>query len=186
MAHTSEQRDHLSTPLCGAKKKNGKLCRAFAGQHTTHLGVGRCKYHGGATPSHNKAAEIEQAQQAMVMLGAPIDVEPTQALMGVLRATAGHVAFLAGEVQQLGTLDDGEAQALMKLYSDERDRLARVAKACLDANIAEKEVTLVRQQTEMMSSLISAVIEDLGLTPKQRNLVGPSIRRHLTELPQPA
>lgn len=135
---------------------------------------------------HNRSAVLQQAKQEMVMLGAPIDVEPTQALMGVLRATAGHVQWMAGEVQRLGSLDDGEAQALVKLYSDERDRLARVAKACLDANIAEKEVALAQEQTEWMATLISAVIEDLGLTPKQRNLVGPSIRRHLTETTQPA
>jgi rubredoxin len=40
--NTSEQRDHLSTPLCGARKKTGEECRAFAGQGTPHLGVGNC------------------------------------------------------------------------------------------------------------------------------------------------
>lgn len=187
MAHTAEERDTLSTPLCGASKKNNRgKCRAFAGQGTQHLGLGRCKYHGGATPAHNRSAVVAQAKQEMVMLGAPIDVEPHQALMGVLRATAGHVQWLAREVQRLGALEDGESKALVSLYSDERDRLARVAKACLDAGIAEAHVKLAEEQTEMVGSLISAVIEDLALTPKQRNLVGPAIRRHLTELSQPA
>ncbi len=186
MPHTSEQRSHLTTPLCGARKKNGNLCRAFAGQGTQHLGIGRCKYHGGATPMHNRSAVMTEAKREMVTLGAPIDVEPHQALMGVLKVTAGHVAWLAGEVQRLEDLEDGMARGIVSLYSDERDRLARVAKACLDANIDEREVKLAEQQMEMIASLISAVVEDLGLTPKQRNLVGPSLRKHMGSIAQPA
>ena len=50
MGYTSEQRDSLSTPLCLAKKKNGTLAAPSAGQGTDHLGIGRCKYHGGRPP----------------------------------------------------------------------------------------------------------------------------------------
>ncbi|MBU0609035.1 MAG: hypothetical protein KKI08_14205 [Armatimonadetes bacterium] len=36
--------------LCGAKNRSGNPCRQVAGMGTNHLGAGRCKYHGGATP----------------------------------------------------------------------------------------------------------------------------------------
>lgn len=37
--------------LCGAQNRSGETCRQVAGMGTTHLGAGRCKYHGGATPT---------------------------------------------------------------------------------------------------------------------------------------
>jgi hypothetical protein len=50
MAHTKEQRDLHD--LCGAKRKNGELCRKFAGEGTDHFGVGHCKYHFGNARNH--------------------------------------------------------------------------------------------------------------------------------------
>ena len=39
-------------PICGAKTRagGGHPCRRMAGHGTSHLGMGRCKYHGGSTP----------------------------------------------------------------------------------------------------------------------------------------
>lgn len=47
MTETSE----VSYPACGAKKRQGEgFCTRPAGWGTDHAGVGRCKFHGGATP----------------------------------------------------------------------------------------------------------------------------------------
>ena len=35
--------------VCGARKKQGGICRARAGRGTKHPGTGRCKHHGGAS-----------------------------------------------------------------------------------------------------------------------------------------
>ena len=53
-----EKQAHRNT--CGAKAKStGERCKLVAGYGTSHLGEGRCKYHGGAStgpPKKNKNA----------------------------------------------------------------------------------------------------------------------------------
>jgi hypothetical protein len=41
----------MSSLICGAHSRTtGEACRNVAGKGTDHLGEGRCRYHGGATP----------------------------------------------------------------------------------------------------------------------------------------
>jgi hypothetical protein len=41
----------MMLPICGAHSRTtGKPCQNVAGKGTDHLGQGRCRYHGGATP----------------------------------------------------------------------------------------------------------------------------------------
>jgi hypothetical protein len=53
--------------LCGAKNRLGGACQQVAGMGTKHLGSGRCKYHGGATPTkhgiYSKIANEEEAEE---------------------------------------------------------------------------------------------------------------------------
>ena len=105
MAHTSEQRGNLRTPLCGAKKKNGELCRNFAGEGTEHKGIGTCKFHGGATGTHQKHAQLVEGKRQMVTMGLPIEVQPHEALLNLLWLSAGHVAWLAKQVRDYPLTD---------------------------------------------------------------------------------
>lgn len=41
--------------ICGAKKKNGKVCKQKAGWGTNHVGTGRCKLHGGCSTGPKNA-----------------------------------------------------------------------------------------------------------------------------------
>lgn len=51
--------------LCGAKRHNtDETCRKPAGWGTDHNGRGRCKYHGGATPSGPKSAHFKHGRYA--------------------------------------------------------------------------------------------------------------------------
>src|SRR4051812_48589995 len=94
MAHTPEQRS--AQQLCGARKKNGTLCRAFAGQGTDHPGYGKCKYHFGSSPSHRKHAAVAKAKQRIIEsgIGTPIDISPGMALLMAVRLSAGHLSFI--------------------------------------------------------------------------------------------
>ncbi|MBI2690562.1 MAG: hypothetical protein HYX29_01260 [Solirubrobacterales bacterium] len=165
MGYSSEERDDLSTPMCGANKKNGTRCRAFAGQGTDHLGYGMCKYHGGSTPAHQKHALSLQAKQRMVTLGGPIDVHPTDALLALLRATAGHVSWLSDEIQELEDLGGEEAKVLLGMYDSERDRLVRIGEACVRSGASEKQVTVQKSQAAMLASIVRDAANDAGLTP---------------------
>lgn len=124
MAHTTEQRDRMN--LCGAKKKNGELCRAFAGQGTNHKGTGRCRFHLGNTRNHEINAVVQETQRRMIKLGQPVEVHPHEALLSMLYLASGHVAWLREEIADSDDLAEFETRVLVQLYGEERDRVAKV------------------------------------------------------------
>lgn len=77
MPVTPEQRSMHD--LCGAKKKNGELCRAYAGQGTDHPGVGRCKFHLGNAPNLKKHAAKQQEADRRVRRSDPDRPKPSSA-----------------------------------------------------------------------------------------------------------
>ena len=61
----SQARDARKPSICGAFKRDGTKCRQSAGWGTTHIGIGRCKFHG-SLPSVRKPADYnEQAFQGL-------------------------------------------------------------------------------------------------------------------------
>ena len=85
---------------CGANTKRGAVCNKPAGWGTPY-GHGRCRLHGGATPTHLRAAQRQEAERAVASLGLPRDVEPVEALLEEVHAAAGHVAWLRAHVATL-------------------------------------------------------------------------------------
>jgi len=74
---------------CGAKSKStGAACKLPAGYGTSHLGTGRCKFHGGKTPSgpdsvhfkHGRYAEAFKNQFAQHYAAALTDEQPLDLL----------------------------------------------------------------------------------------------------------
>ena len=88
---------------CGAKTRAGAPCGRPAGWGTGHPGIGRCKLHGGSTPNHQRAAQLEIARRECDRLGIPIDVDPGTALIGLVREAAGNVEFYRSLVAELPT-----------------------------------------------------------------------------------
>jgi hypothetical protein len=183
MAHTSEQRDNWE--LCGAKKKNGERCRAFAGQGTDHPGAGRCRFHLGNTPTH-KASAIRQEAQARALEFDPIPVEPTEALLTVLHLSYGYLAFIKQELGDLTDRKSFEAQVVMRAFNDERDRVARIAKAALEAGVAERHVKLAEQYGALLAQYTQGLIDDLTpyLSAEGQESVPTFVRNRLLALDQ--
>jgi hypothetical protein len=180
MGHTPDQRDRHD--LCGARKKNGDICRAFAGQGTDHPGYGRCKFHTGSTPNQKKHAIKLEAQRRMVTLGEPIEgLTAPDALFGLLAATAGHVAWLHSEVKRLDNLGEHEAQVVIRLYDSERDRLARIGEACIRAGIAETQVRVMQAQLELLGRALVNAASAIGLSESQRRALGRALREELAQ-----
>jgi hypothetical protein len=179
MAHTPEQRDKAG--ICGAKKKDGSTCRNFAGGGTEHKGYGKCKFHGGNTPNHIKNAIIAEAEAEMVKLGYPIEVHPLQALLQMLYISYGHVAWLSEEVGKMDDLSSRESLLLLSIYNSERDRTAKVAKACLDSGVAERQIQLAEQYGNLLANMLQAVFDDpeLRMTAKQRAALPAVLPKHL-------
>ncbi|HTX31737.1 MAG TPA: hypothetical protein VMD09_10135 [Solirubrobacteraceae bacterium] len=125
---------------------------------------------------------IEEAKAAMVKLGAPLDIKPHAALLGLLRMTAGHVAYLYSEVGALEDVASPRARVLIDLYSIERDRLQKVAQACVGAGIAERFVRIEEAKVITLGQALSRASEAAGLTDKQRRRLGQALRDELRQL----
>lgn len=113
--------------VCGAKKRQTDgMCTQPAGWGTDHPGFGRCKLHGGKTPTQNKRAAIDAvkaSQSHAGHFGQQIAIDPHDALLALVREAYGNVTFLRSLVQELEPGfrlvhgDDGTAD----LESDTRD-----------------------------------------------------------------
>ncbi len=113
----------------------------------------------------------------MVTLGEPIDIQPHDALLGILRSTAGHVAWLNAEVENLSDLKDQDAGILVRLYSEERDRLTRIAKVCMDAGISAKIVEEQRRDIEWLVETIERAFATINLSRESRARFGAALRK---------
>jgi hypothetical protein len=183
MPVTPEQKDMHD--MCGARKKNGELCRAYAGQGTDHPGIGRCKFHLGSTKNQKIHSAKMEAKRRMIRYGAPIEIHPNEALLAMLYLSSGHVAWLHAEIAEVE--ENGKTfseDVLLRLYADERDRVARIAKAAIDCGIAERQVALMERFGTGIATVLRRVFDDgdLALTKKQRNTLPDLLRRHLSDL----
>lgn len=163
---TPEQRSQHA--LCGAKKKNGEPCRAFAGQGTDHPGQGRCSFHLGNTGNHKKAAIAAEAGRRMVTLGTAHDVPPAEALLWLSHSSSGHLMWIQSEISRLDDLASEETKVLLRMFDEERDRAARINKACLDAGVEEQQLRLAERQGEFLVAILTDVFDQLELSPAQR------------------
>jgi hypothetical protein len=182
--HTPEQRDRHE--LCGSRKKNGDPCRKFAGEGTNHPGIGACKYHGGATKNHQKAAEKKMAAKILTDFGKPIPIEPTAALLAVLHLSAGHLEWIKSEYERTQDKSSFDARSLMRAWNEERDRVARTAKACLDAGVAERQVRLAEEYGSLLAQYTAGLLDDLApfLSAEGREQVPTFVRARLLALEQ--
>ncbi len=181
------------------------LCHNRAGEATDHMGVGKCKRHGGSTRSHAVRASNELARRAVETYGLPRDVPPRQALLEEVARTAGHVAWLGQRVAELeaddlvwGKAKEDDVTASpnpgtnvshaarvnvwLELYRSERRHLVEVCKVAEQLGIAEREVKLAEQHGRLIADVLRKVLADpeLGLTAEQRRAVPAVARRHLS------
>jgi hypothetical protein len=190
--------------LCGGKLTDGsgRTCGHSAGWDTEHNGRGRCKFHGGNTPTHVKAAQREELAEAIVTFGLPIDIEPTDAMLDEVHRTAGVVLFLEGEVRKLAPeeltygihRDIGRSVAgkivervverragvvaLVKLWQSERRHMVNVCAKAIAAGIAERQVRVAEQHAAIFAAALRGMFEDLGVADHPK--LGKIVRRHLT------
>jgi len=192
-------------PLCGAKRKprddedpKGEyFCRRVAGFGTEHLGTGRCKYHGGNSPSHairaerdRHQADLDRASHEVARLGLPLDVDPQEALLQEVHRSAGAVAYLQRIVSSLEvdelkqtTSDnvgrDWERPAVwIELYENERKLLVAASQAAIRCGVAERQVRIAERQGELIANAVRAILTDLGVLNHPR--ATEVVRRELT------
>ena len=183
--------------ICGARKKNNKICDLPAGQYTDHVGWGKCSFHGGNTPTLRTSAALYMGGEVIHRmtnaygLGGPVEISPGEALLQEVRRSAGHVGFLQDRINmfelKLGEEVMTEAKReLIELYQKERLMLAKIAKAAVDAGIAQERVQLEREKGVRLVEVLREVFDGLGLSIEQQRLLPilvPAALRKLTETP---
>jgi len=172
---------------CGAKARtSGEPCMKSAGWGTNHVGIGKCKYHGGNIPTVRKNAIV---QDAVKFMGAPKDINPLDAIIWCIRITAGEVEWLS---RQIAEIDEQEwiehtplgkqMHVLQRTRADAQDRLVRYSKDAITLGLAERAIRLAEQFGATIARLLEGVAADLELVPSQRKAWPSIVRKHLVLL----
>lgn len=173
---------------CGAKKRGGGKCSLAPGWGTNHPGTGRCKLHGGAVPNHVKAAASEEYRK---LLGNPIEINPLDALLWMIKIRAGEVKWLTDRMAELDEKDWTEDTLVGKqfhLYARERQHgmsdVARFSQMAISLGIAERHVKLMETYAELIASFIQGMLRDfMPFLNDEGKAAAPAIvRRHLVVL----
>lgn len=139
------------------------------------------------TENHKKAARKAMARDEVQRYALPVDIDPQEALIEELQRTAGWVAFLNEQVQELSSAESmrqqrGGAQGAIpeevphiwiQMLAQERAHLLAVAKTCVQVGIEERRVKIAEEQGQLMAQVISGLLEDLKvpITPEVKGFV---------------
>lgn len=152
--------------------KGAGRCRNLAGANTLHPGWGPCSDCELRAESLDTARE---AQREALRYGEPVWVDPEAALVAELSRTNGAIMYLTAEIRKFqdewgehalwgrGTKDRPSGLALQEAYTAERDRIVRVAKACLDVGLEERRVRLAEMMGAYVNAAVLGVLERLGV-----------------------
>lgn len=170
---------------CGGQLKqpreDGRVtCDHPAGYDTPHPGFGRCKFHGGSTPSHVESARQEQAKAVAAKLGVPVRTSAVEALQDALNRAYGDVLALSAKVQLLGEDELKQTDASgrwekpavwVELYDRALRHYADIAARCVGLGIEAAAVSVVQAHGEQVIQLLKRVLEELGHDPGSPEVV---------------
>lgn len=195
-------------PTCNARnRQHTGRCKRPAGWGTDHLGFGECSYHGGSTRAGRvKAAKLAGRVEAQA-LGAPLNIDPYDALLWCVRIAAGEVKYLTERVQavhdesvagpSVTTTRSGDKKGTRRVERVERpaelniwirarqealDRLARFSKMAADAGVAERQVQLAEGLGALLATMIEGLLDDLKLSERQVKRAPAIVRKHLSAI----
>jgi hypothetical protein len=148
-----------------------EMCTRTAGYLTEHAGVGMCFYHNGYFGRELKKGAILMA----LAYADEMNVSPWDALLGQCRLLANQVAWLRLRVYEAerafgapGLRPGGEGFDWVMMLEARGDRLAKVAKMCLDAGIQERIVQQIEVESDMMVKGALAGLDALALEGDER------------------
>jgi hypothetical protein len=168
---------------CGWTTRRGRRCRMLAGEHTRHPGYGPCHCHGGA--------KAHRAWEKALDIARELNVTPWEALLKSVRIAAGRAAWVDQQLADAVRRNDGEpgtpeVKGWLKESRLERTLLARMAKAAVDAGVAERLVRQTELEGEIVAEVLGRVLDKLGLPPEQRVLAFDEAHRQLLALESPS
>lgn len=173
---------------CGAAKRQGAgTCARPAGWGTDHPGFGRCKLHGGTTPSGVKAAAAAEGRYLLGVLvpnREPVD-DPTAELRRVGAIVLTWMEACQDTIEHLknfrykGSTGVEQLRAEVPVFERAMDRatllLATLAKLGLD----EREVAVSEAKAQMLLRALEAGLAENGIVGPQASAVKQATGRHL-------
>lgn len=192
---------------CGATTRSGGACQKGAGWGTDHAGHGYCKLHGGSTPNGKKHGAREALRHEAIVMGAPIDIEPHEALMQCIRIAAGEVQYASERIAELDPAEAVGPSVSTRPLKEEKgaesptsrveehgppalhiwiqvrqkamDRLANYARLAIAAGIAERQVEIAEKQAHLIVKAMNGLLKELGIDPASEE-ARRAVRNHLT------
>lgn len=140
-------------PLCGAKRRGtNETCKKPAGWGTDHNGRGRCKYHGGATPSGPQSANFKHGGYADVFLNeykahyeaVAENDQPFELLPEFLAQRAMYRAYLKKVTEQEGGASLEEMGNSIQLADTVINAASKIIKARNDSALTIAEVEFIQ------------------------------------------
>jgi|GEM_PF-1694086 len=145
-------------PTCGALTRDGDPCR-----NPPMSGSTRCRMHGGASPQARRKAALRIAQDEAISLGrargARRDISPAEALLELVAAKAGEVAYWDDAVAQLDPTDRAADSAEVGVLHRVEDQLSAFSAAALRAGADRAIVAAAAQQASWLVPFALSVAE---------------------------
>jgi len=162
MTESKKQRGYDEETDCGGLKRNGEPCELPKGWGTPHVGIGRCRKHGGNTPTHVAHGELAKAEHVARTLGLPIETNPFDALANSLAISNGIVEHFRREVERIDV--DCEfvrpTSILRRPLNEGKDgenaaiEIEEITEAPLDLHIALKALDLWLKNRDKTAKMI--------------------------------
>lgn len=145
--------------ICGAKtKKDGSPCKKPAGWGTDHVGIGKCKLHGGASPvKHGLYSKYTGHRLAEMVDKLSNDEE----LLDLRKTIALQQSLILSILEKL---DSGELefnQSIAKTLNSLADKLGRNVERRQKVEEGEKYVLEVREVQNIVNQVVMIVKDEI-------------------------
>ena len=168
----------MNDTLCGAQRRRSvETCKRPAGAGTDHRGRGRCSWHGGASPTHARAAVVQDAQERaraeLARLG--VDPEPIEnPYLAVAEMAAVQRQWHRYWLERVKAIDPADiryagitaeqVRAEITVCQNAADQCARTLIALAKLSSEEVLSRISKRQAEMMAEALSRAFGDVSLT----------------------
>ena len=180
-------------PKCGAQKRQGApgdTCTLVAGFGTDHVGIGRCKFHGGNTRNQRAAARTERADLEARQVLATLEVSPVGDPFAALSRLAGQVVAwqeaisrivndLGDRIRYEGASGAEQLRAEIALYERAMDRTGQILGVIAKLNIEDRMARVTERQAEALVSALEAALAAAGVTGQSADDARKAAARHL-------
>lgn len=163
-----------------------------------------CKLHGGAIPKVAAKARVRAELEDWGLTDSTTDIDPVEIMLRLVSQSARRAEQYAAELERLVGEHDTLTEALtgeslimdpqsgtltkiseytrsvVQLEAQERDRLGKFSKLCVDAGVAERRVALAEKQGAMIAAVLQAAFDQLALSEDQRRAAPAAIRAALS------